>query len=455
MQRIEWLLATNGHCLFGIEELIAALVTSIGVEAGTAGTVASIATPALIGAGGGAALGAITGEGALRGAEFGGLAGFGGGLGAAVGPAVGIGATAGGAIGGAAGGALGGEVTGTNPLLGAVGGGIGGALTGSLAPTAAEIGTAAPGAVAPTEVTGGAGMSGGGGPSAATTEIPGSLTGPPEGATVQTNVVGAPGDTGGPVSGAPTPLVSGDYTGGTPYTAPSGEIITPPAQTFDISGGSVDPGLATRLQAGAGARANLESNIAAGNPDFANFTANPADRGILGDIGQYIKDNPLQALGVAGSGGMLLSQALRPNPYQTQLNQLEQARTGASTMATALETPLFTGVLPPGQAQAVDRATANRKAQVRSAYVNAGMPGSTAEAEALGAIDADAGARKVGIAENLFNKAAGYTNMSTNDIQTILREKQNEDAALQTALSRFVAALAGSRGGGGTGTSAA
>lgn len=123
-------------------------------------------------------------------------------------------------------------------------------------------------------------------------------------------------------------------------------------------------------------------------------------------------------------------------------------------MATALETPLFTGVLPPGQEQAVDRGAANQKAAIRSSYDRLGMAGSTSEAEAVGAVDAQAGAQKAGIAESLFNKAAGYTNMSTQDIASILKEKQFEDAQFQTALSRFVAALAGSRGGGGTGTTA-
>lgn len=120
----------------GLATSITAGAVALGVGEATAGIVASIAAPALVGAGVGAAGSLITGGNPLTGALTGGLTGgLLGGLGGASGAltsAFGGSQVASGGVLGALGGAAGYGLTGQDPLKGALFGGAGGALTGGI-----------------------------------------------------------------------------------------------------------------------------------------------------------------------------------------------------------------------------------------------------------------------------------------------------------------------------------
>jgi hypothetical protein len=184
--------------------------------------------------------------------------------------------------------------------------------------------------------------------------------------------------------------------------------------------------------------------------------------GTLGNIGNWISNNPMSALGIAAGGGMLLSEAFGTNPEQANMNLLQQSATGAGTMATALQAPLFSGVLPPGAQSALNTAKQNQIAQVRSSYARAGMAGSTGEADAINAVNANIAAQQYGIAMNMFSQAAGYAKLQSADLMGLLDEQRAQDQDFSNALSRFVSALSGggtatpgAGGGGGGGGGAA
>ena len=175
----------------------------------------------------------------------------------------------------------------------------------------------------------------------------------------------------------------------------------------------------------------------------------PAGGGTLGgNLANWVTQNPMNALGVLAGGGMLASEAFGTSPQQQTLNLLQQNQTGAQTMATALQAPLFGGALPPGAQTALQTAENQQIASTRSAYAKAGMAGSTGEADAVNAVKANIEAQQFGIAMNMFNQAAQYAKLSSADLATIFNEQRAMDQDFSNALSRFVSALAG--GGGGT-----
>jgi hypothetical protein len=440
-RRFAWLVATDGRCCTGIEELlIPLLVPAIGE------TAAAVAAPALIGAGGGAALSGITGGNPLLGAATGGVTG---GVIGAVGPSVfgpeitaatGLGQQGVDAIAGAAAGGLGSVATGQNPLIGAAAGGIAGAI----APTtgvSSGSGAAVPG------VEGGGPLPGPGA-SAATTVVPNGTAGASIGgpATGGTGIGGdyAGGDIGGQITQtSPGTLLSAQ---GSPTATGNSTSISGSGIANSSTGAAVSD---MPSQAASDAALTGAPTVASGGPSAGptaglgpdDFSGG-SDTGTLGNIGNWIQNNPMPLL----AGGMLLPQLFKDqNP--AELQQLRGAATNAGTMATALEAPLFSGVLPPGQSAPIEHAGRNQKAVVRSAYAKAGMAGSTSEAEALGAVDANVGAQKTAAAERLFSKAAGYANMQTTDLTNILTQQRNQDTDFNNALARFAAALAGSRSG--------
>lgn len=170
--------------------------------------------------------------------------------------------------------------------------------------------------------------------------------------------------------------------------------------------------------------------------------------GILGNIGSWITGNPGAALTVgAGLGGLGMAIAGQDQQQQV-LGQLQQQETGAQTMATALQAPLFSGVLPPGAQAAVTQAQQQGAAKISSSYASMGMAGSTGEADAQRANVQAAQAMQFSIAQNLFSQASNYSKMATSDITAILTEQRAEDQEFTNALGNFVKALAGGGGGG-------
>jgi hypothetical protein len=89
------------------------------------------------------------------------------------------------------------------------------------------------------------------------------------------------------------------------------------------------------------------------------------------------------------------------------------------------------------------------------------MAGSTGEADAINAVNANIAAQQYGIAMNMFSQAAGYAKLQSADLMGLLDEQRAQDQDFSNALSRFVSALSGGgtatpgAGGGGGGGGAA
>lgn len=174
--------------------------------------------------------------------------------------------------------------------------------------------------------------------------------------------------------------------------------------------------------------------------------------GALGNIGNWITQNPGTALSIGAGGGMLLSEALGTSSEQQMMNNLQQSATGAGTMATALQAPLFSGVLPPGAQAALNQSRQNQIANIRSSYAKMGMSGSTGEADAVNAANQASSAQQFNMAMSMFNQAAGYAKLQSQDYLALLEEQRAQDQDFSNALSKFVSALAGGgTSGGGTG----
>lgn len=190
-------------------------------------------------------------------------------------------------------------------------------------------------------------------------------------------------------------------------------------------------------------------NTITGTPGGA-VTTPPASQGgtLGGNLANWVTQNPMNAISVLAGGGMLASEAFGTSSEQQTMNLLQQNQTGAQTMATALQAPLFSGVLPPGAQSALQTAENQQIAQTRSAYARAGMAGSTGEADAVNAVKSNIAAQQFGIAMNMFNQAAQYAKLSSADLAVLFNEQRAQDQDFSNALSRFTAALAG----GGTGT---
>jgi hypothetical protein len=169
--------------------------------------------------------------------------------------------------------------------------------------------------------------------------------------------------------------------------------------------------------------------------------------GVLGNIGDWISNNPVSALGVAGGAGMLGYEMFGPpGAEQQDINQLQTATTGAGTMATALEAPLFSGTLPPGAQAALTTAQQNQTAQERSSYAKMGMAGSTGEADALRSVNQNIAAMKFNMETQMMDQASKYAGLQSSDLQNLLKDQMQYDQNFSNALSKFVSALAGGAG---------
>lgn len=416
-------------------------------------TGAELATGTLLGAGGGALLGGITGggkgalEGALGGALTGGALSFVPAAGAALGGALGIGTTAGdiaaGSLIGAGTGALGGVITGAGPLSGALTGGLTGAAAGAMAPGASTTAAAtAPAGVGPAANPAAVSIPTSGGVGSVGTTDSAAAMGDLFGGTQGGSISGAQGGTATPLG-----TVSGTQVGTT--TNVGGNITPAPLAGGDITQTSLGP-------QGPG-QATIFSSMATTPPpsggEGAYATPAPSmwDKA-LGDIGNYFT-NPKTLLQAGIGGAGLLMNMVQSNQEQQVLNQEQQAAAGATSMARALDAPLFSGVLPPGAQDALNTSKANQDAQVRSTFATLGMSGSTAEADALDAVDQNIAAQQFSIENQLFGQASGYSQMASQDYANILQQQRLMDQDLGSAITRFVSALAGG-GTGGTPTPA-
>ena len=475
-KRLDNLAENHGHCEF-IGALLAPLIASVLPEAVAGATILGTAVPEVIGGAlGSAAIGAgisgITGGNPLLGALGGGLSGAVGAFGPALGAATGIGTVGGDILAGVGGGLLSSEITGTSPLTGALTGGATGAISGVLSPAA----TAAGGAAGTTPGQGG---------SAAATAVPagggatasGSGTAAAFGDLSSTSALGtggllnAPGGTGSSVSGTPGAVTGGGGNisggGGAPSTVGTVSSTTSsassvPATTsggsflgnlFGGGGGTSYPGWAAGTGAGAGIYTNLATGVTSDVPGASipagmSTAATGAGGGILdtlkGDISKFIS-SPTALLAGGLLGYEMLSGGLSNNTAADQA--LQQQATAAASTATELQAPLTSGVLPTGAQSALDLSRQNMEASARSTYASMGMGDSTGQSDAFQAIAQQIAAEKVGIEESLFAQAGPYAQLASSDDIAILNQQRAEDQQFTSALTSFVAALAGSKSG--------
>lgn len=166
-----------------------------------------------------------------------------------------------------------------------------------------------------------------------------------------------------------------------------------------------------------------------------------------GNIGNWVQQNPMTALGAVAGGGMLLSEMFGSShdAEAETMKQIGNQAASAQSTATMLQAPLTSGVLPPGAQAVVNQAEQSGRAQIASSYAKVGMGGSTGEADAMRANTQEVQAMKFGIANSLFSQAAGYAKMASTDYAQLLTAQMQQDQDFSNALSKFVSALAGGR----------
>lgn len=371
-------------CHFGIEEVV--LGTTLAEVLG-GGTFGAVAAGGLEGAALGAGSSLITGQNPLTGALTGGLTGgVIGGAGPAIGDALGVGTTAGDAIAGGLGGAAGSLITGQNPLTGALTGAGGGLV---------------------------AGLSGG------------------------STSAGAP-TTSSSVSGAPTTGTAG----GTSAAAAAPAAITPPTTggpSVDLTN-PVSSSLGIDSAAGGTGSTVGPSGVPSSTIATGDFSPRPPSSGF--DIGSFISKNPGVLLGAGALGANMLFGGSQPSAaegrLQNQANELNQ-------QARAFTAPMFSGTLPPGMQQMIDRQTSAAEAQIKSRFAAAGLSGSTMEAQYVAAAKQEAAGQAATLAENLAKQGIALEQLSSSDLEALMRAQQLRDQQFTQALTSFASGLAGAK----------
>ncbi len=262
-----------------------------------------------------------------------------------------------------------------------------------------------------------------------------------------------------PAASAPTVGPSNPFIGGGAPISP-GTGSGPFQSAFQ--GGPADtilPDSAT-ITSGTGPASGSASGFSLdGQPVGANEVTLGPSGGGSGGAGDFFSNNKnlLTLLGL-GVGGQLLSpeisKALGLNkvPGSENLNALAQQEAGlASSQAkygTALQQPLITGVLPPGQQQAVTNAVNDAITTIKGRYGALGLSGSSMEAEAI----ANVKNRSVEIAGKLeqemaqtgqaaISSATANLGLESNIYDTLLNATIQQDQQLGNAISRFATAV--------------
>lgn len=486
----------------GVDILVAA-----GVDAATAATISGVIgtglTDAAIGAGVGGLTGEITGggKGLTKGLEAGAITGLGVGVGGAA-----LGGIGGSAIGGAVGGGLGSEVTGGNPLTGALEGGVGAGLSSAIGGTTNLFGTATPGTGAATGTaiggTGGgaasaapASVSGATGGDATFSSAPISSVTSSDLPPLSTDA-GSTANTGsGPTSSSSfsnvsqtvsTPTVSAP-SGSTPFStaaqglpdtpvgsSPSGSAFSPQAITNTTLGPSGNA--ASGISNGDIVSSGFNPQIFSGNPVSA-----PVGEGISGgDIVSAPGQNlPLE---IAGGPAATLGAGSTPNTIATAYNhpsfsniasaiganaspllagagllgdvalnkkalpgQKELSDEAGSLMkqGQSLQEYLQTGTLPPGLKGALDEATNQAVATIKSQYAAHGMSGSSAEQDAIAQAQERAQASGSQMALQLLQTGISESEGASQLYQSIMNSALSQDNELGSAIGRFATSAAG------------
>ncbi len=250
---------------------------------------------------------------------------------------------------------------------------------------------------------------------------------------------------GGPV---PLPTPAPGLGGGSPLspgTAPA-NTIQPDAGVIDSGGG---PGSGSALN-------QYEGNVLSeANPPGASAITQPSGGGITDFLGKNKNLLTLLGLGVGGqlaSGPISNALGLNKVPGSQDLKALAQQEatlaSGQQAYGQQLQQPLLTGVLPPGQQQAVTNALNDAIATIKGRYGSLGLSGSSMEAEAI----ANAKNRSVEAAGQIeqqmaqtgtqaISSATANLGLEEQIYNTLLNATIQQDQALGNSISRFASAV--------------
>jgi hypothetical protein len=155
---------------------------------------------------------------------------------------------------------------------------------------------------------------------------------------------------------------------------------------------------------------------------------------------QFAKSNPGLLLSAAPLAMSLFGSPTQVPAMATVQNQ---ALTDAQN-AKAMNTFAATGTLPPGLQSVIDANTAAAKAQVRSSFNNIyGGQKSTAEAEALGAIDQNAAGQTALLAQKFQAMGLDYSKLSQEELNVLLKSQMTAESDFQNAMANLARGIGG------------
>lgn len=271
-----------------------------------------------------------------------------------------------------------------------------------------------------------------------------------------------PSDTSG-FSTAPTDFTSGGMSFPTSAQAPAsgGQSASLP-QTMSALGisPSVLAGAAPQTTGVSASSGSAYANGADPNGTNTAPTQNSAQpqtpstmQSILQTLGVEDKSGGLNTGGIlkglVGAGGLAYN-AAKSNTSTPAEKAVQAQAQSAGAQGTQLESYLANGTLPPGAQQYVDQQTAGQKASIRSKYAQMGMSGSTAEAQELSGVDTAAQAQMFQLATQLYQTGVSQTGASSQLYTTLMNAENQDNTAMGSAISNFVASLGGGGTSGGT-----
>lgn len=272
----------------------------------------------------------------------------------------------------------------------------------------------------------------------------------------------APADAGG-FSAVPMDFTSGNSNfssgGQTPMPAATGQASLP--QTLSSLGisPSVLAGAAPQTNGVSASSGSAYANgVDPSNPTTPTVNATQPQspstmQSIMQTLGVEDKSGSLNTGGIlkglVGAGGLAYN-AVKSNASTPAEKAVEQMAQGANAQGTQLQSYLANGTLPPGAQQYVDQQTAGQKASIRSKYAQMGMSGSTAEAQELAGVDTAAQSQMFQLASQLYQNGVSQTGASAQLYNTLMNAENQDNAAMGSAISNFVASLGGGGTSGGT-----
>jgi hypothetical protein len=249
------------------------------------------------------------------------------------------------------------------------------------------------------------------------------------------------------------PTLQGGTAGVDPF-APSTMIAT---------GADVVPGTAPPAMGGAFGTSPtpyLPASTLGGGPSVLGSlpagTPAAAAPSMFGGLGNWISANPgtaaLLGLGGASLGAQLLNKSSGVPYLQSQQNLIGQEQAVAQQQqayGTALQQPLLTGQLPPGQQEAVAKGLQDAISTIKGRYAALDLTGSSMEADAIANAQNQAVIASTQIEQQMAQTGQGAIQSATQALNleagvynTIMNAVLQQDQNLANAVSGFANAAA-------------